>query len=92
VPDLELDDCRRVAELLRDARPVLLDLSGGALTQAGADWADRVDLVSGAMAGEPYGGILIRPDGYVAWAGDAVDEADLQRLRSALERWFGPAA
>jgi 2-polyprenyl-6-methoxyphenol hydroxylase-like FAD-dependent oxidoreductase len=92
VPDLELDDGRRVAELLRDARPVLLDLSGGAVTQAGAGWSDRVDLVTGAMAGEPYGGMLIRPDGYVAWAGDAIDEADLARLRSALERWFGPAA
>jgi hypothetical protein len=36
--------------------------------------------------------MLIRPDGYVAWAADAVEAADVQRLRSALERWFGPAA
>jgi hypothetical protein len=35
--------------------------------------------------------MLIRPDGYVAWATDVVDEAHLQSLRSALERWFGPA-
>jgi hypothetical protein len=92
VPDLELDDGRRVAELLYAARPVLLDLSGGALTPTGAGWADRVDLVTGAMADERYGGMLIRPDGYVAWAADAVEAADVQRLRSALERWFGPAA
>lgn len=29
VPELTLDDGRRVAELLHDARPVLLDLAGG---------------------------------------------------------------
>jgi hypothetical protein len=92
VPDLELDDGRRLAELLYEARPVLLDLSGGALTPTGAGWADRVDLLTGAMADEPHAGMLIRPDGYVAWAADAVEPADVQRLRSALERWFGPAA
>jgi hypothetical protein len=101
VPDLELDDGRRVAELLHDARPVLLDLSGGALTPAGSGWADRVDLVTGTIAGKPYRGMLIRPDGYVAWAVDArgaseatggvVDEGEPARLRSALEHWFGPA-
>jgi 2-polyprenyl-6-methoxyphenol hydroxylase-like FAD-dependent oxidoreductase len=88
VPDLALDDGRRVAELLHDARPVLLDLSGGAVTPTAEGWADRVDLITGTIAGEPYGGMLIRPDGYVAWAGD---EVDLDGLRSALERWFGPA-
>ncbi|MDT5069613.1 MAG: hypothetical protein QOK02_5768, partial [Mycobacterium sp.] len=30
-------------------------------------------------------------DGYVAWASDTVHDADLDRLRSALGRWFGPA-
>jgi hypothetical protein len=81
---------------------VLLDLSGGVLASTVAGWADRVDLGIGAMADEPYAGILLRPDGYVAWAADArgageatggvVEAADLHGLRSALERWFGPAA
>ncbi len=39
VPDLVLDDGRRVAELLHDARPVLLDLSGGSAAVAAAAWA-----------------------------------------------------
>ena len=42
VPDLVLDDGRRVAELLHDARPVLLDLSGGSAAVAAAAWSDRV--------------------------------------------------
>jgi hypothetical protein len=31
--------------------------------------------------------VLIRPDGYVAWAGDLADPA----LPGALEAWFGPS-
>ena len=37
VPDLTLDDGRRVAELLHRGRPVLLDLSGGRVGCRGRD-------------------------------------------------------
>ena len=82
VPDLALDDGRRIAELLHDARPVLLDLSGGALTPTGAGLGRPRRIWSPAPWPErPYGGMLIRPDGYVAWAAaDVVDE------RSTLSR------
>ncbi len=88
VPDLVLDDGRRVAELLHDARAVLLDASGGAASIVATAWADRVDAVTSAMAEGPAA-MLIRPDGYVAWAADRFDTADAQRLRTALVRWFG---
>jgi hypothetical protein len=88
VPDLVLDDGRRVAELLHDARPVLLDLSGDAACSVATSWADRVDTVTGAIAGGPAA-ILIRPDGYVAWAANTLDADDATRLRTALTRWFG---
>ncbi|OZM80852.1 FAD-dependent monooxygenase [Pseudonocardia sp. MH-G8] len=91
VPSLavETQDGRRVrlAELLRDASPVLLDLTeGGELTTATEPWSDRVTAVAGRAANAPASALLIRPDGYVAWAG-----ADPDRLRDALTRWFGPA-
>ncbi|WP_029116683.1 FAD-dependent monooxygenase [Mycobacterium sp. URHB0044] len=92
VPDLTLDDGRRVAELLHEARPVLLDLAGGALAPTGADWADRIEVVNGTIADQPFAGMLIRPDGYVAWAADTCEAADVQRLRAALQRWFGSPA
>jgi hypothetical protein len=44
------------------------------------------------MAQAPAAALLIRPDGYVAWAADAAGAADLQRLRASLERWFGSPA
>ena len=87
VPELDLDDGRRVAELLHDARPVLLDLSGAAAAAAAA-WTDRVDVVTGTMDDGPAA-MLIRPDGYVAWAADTFEDGDVARLRASLARWFG---
>jgi hypothetical protein len=35
----------------------------------------------------PADAFLVRPDGYVCWAGDLVTDA--VELRAALETWFG---
>jgi hypothetical protein len=88
VPDLVLDDGRRVAELLHLARPVLLDMSGGRVGEAARGWADRVDVVVASITDGPAA-MLIRPDGYVAWAADTFEADDAQLLRAALSRWFG---
>lgn len=91
VPDLELADGRRVVELLRDARPVLVDGTGGAAAAAGEAWSDRVDVVATGLVDGPAA-MLIRPDGYVAWAVDEFGGGDAGRLRAALARWFGDEA
>ena len=97
MPDLDLhtaDGATRVFALLHRARPVLLNLSGvpGLGT---APWPGRVRLVDATYDGgwelpvvgdvAPPAAVLIRPDGYVAWAGDITDAA----LPQALETWFG---
>lgn len=98
MPDLDLSSCdgaRRVYELLRDARPVLLNLGQpGSVHPAG--WADRVRLAEARHEGAwelPVIGavsaptaVLVRPDGYVAWVGDGAQEG----LAQALRTWFGP--
>lgn len=89
VPDLTLDDGRRVASLLHNAKPVLLDLCGGAAAAGTQGWADRVDVVTAQLKNGPAA-LLIRPDGYVAWAADDFGSADADNLRTALTRWFGP--
>jgi 2-polyprenyl-6-methoxyphenol hydroxylase-like FAD-dependent oxidoreductase len=93
-PDLPLrtdNGDTRLARLMHAGRPVLLDLSpGGWLAAAAAGWTDRVG-VTAARSDEPLEGILVRPDGYVAWAAAAGDR-DTDGLRQALRAWFGAAA
>ncbi|GAA4497151.1 FAD-dependent monooxygenase [Actinoallomurus oryzae] len=88
--DLMIEDGRvlRLAELRRDARPLLVDLSDGtALTEVASAWSDRVTRVAAKEAAPSPPSLLIRPDGYVAWSG-----SDPDGLRGALGRWFGAAA
>jgi hypothetical protein len=100
MPDLDLitaNGPRRVFTLLHGARPVLLNLGapgGFNITR----WADRVRLINAKYVGPwelpvlgvvaPPTAVLIRPDGYVAWVGDATQ----QGLADALTTWFGPPA
>lgn len=50
---------------------------------------DRVD-VRALTAPTALAALLVRPDGYVAWAVDGeVGAGDLIDLRTALTRWFG---
>jgi 2-polyprenyl-6-methoxyphenol hydroxylase-like FAD-dependent oxidoreductase len=89
VPDLTLADGRRVAGLLHNGGPVLLDLSGGLVGDAARGFADRADVVVSATDDVEACGLLIRPDGYVAWAADTFESDDKSRLLAALTRWFG---
>ena len=97
MPDLDLQKAEgpsRVFALLREAKPVLLNLG-----EAGgfdvSPWAVRVRMVDARLDGalelpllgevSAPPGVLIRPDGHVAWAGDVADP----QLPRALSRWFG---
>ena len=99
MPDLDLvtsDETVRVFTLLRDARPVLLNLGEPGSFDI-APWADRVQLIDAKYEGPwelpaigavaPPTAVLIRPDGYVAWVGDENQIG----LVDALTTWFGPA-
>jgi 2-polyprenyl-6-methoxyphenol hydroxylase-like FAD-dependent oxidoreductase len=86
----------RLAVLQRGGRPLLLDLAGRPeVAEAAAGWKDRVDLVTARIAGAavPVDALLVRPDGYLAWAvgADAPPDTALRGLRAALTTWFGPA-
>jgi 2-polyprenyl-6-methoxyphenol hydroxylase-like FAD-dependent oxidoreductase len=97
VPDLELVGAPMpsVFGLLRTARFVLLDLTGSKMQVAPADArADRLDVAVGRLADErpewaSVKAVLIRPDGYVAWAADQLDDGG-EHVRSPLARWLDP--
>ena len=79
----------RLAELVRDARPLLLDLVGSpVLADTAAPWQRRVDVRTARCAEPPAAALLVRPDGYVAWAADRGEPVE-QGLREALATWFG---
>ncbi|WP_433728972.1 FAD-dependent monooxygenase [Actinoplanes sp. CA-051413] len=74
---------------LHDGAGLLLDLTGRDDEGAGADgWADRVRHVRAEpVATVEARRVLVRPDGYVAYA--EAGEPDDDALRAALTRWFG---
>jgi len=83
----------RIAELLRPGRPILLTLADRTdLAAAAKGWADRVDVITAATAEPPADAVLIRPDGYVAWAAGTGTAGPADGLRRALQTWFGEAA
>jgi hypothetical protein len=80
----------RLAELGHDARPLLLDLTGDPrLAEVAAGWSDRVDTVLAQATDAPAAALLIRPDGYAAWAAGADPDTWPESLARALATWFG---
>ena len=75
----------RVYATLREGRFLLIlpPQSSHAPMEA---WRDRVVLATATEPGTTAK--LIRPDGYIAWAGDRPDAGE---VRAALARWCGPA-
>jgi hypothetical protein len=98
MPDLDLvtkSGPLRVFSLLRDARPILLNLGERDRIDL-TPWAGRVQSIDARYDGAwelPALGmvtapkaVLIRPDGHVTWVGDLTQPG----LADALTTWFGP--
>jgi 2-polyprenyl-6-methoxyphenol hydroxylase-like FAD-dependent oxidoreductase len=97
VPDLELTTSAgptRIYQALHRAKPLFVDLG----LAPGLDAAlrrDGIQHIDATYAGtwelpvlgevEPPSALVIRPDGYVAWAGTGTDSG----LQTALTTWFG---
>jgi hypothetical protein len=90
-PEARLDDGRRIADLMHAARPVLMDFTGGTFAEAAQPAGHRVEILTAAGPAGPSA-LLIRPDGYIAWAADAAAVDDLERMRLSLKRWFAVPA
>jgi 2-polyprenyl-6-methoxyphenol hydroxylase-like FAD-dependent oxidoreductase len=97
MPDLDLETTEgqtRVFALLRDHTPLLLNIGESGRFDV-SPWDDRVRLVDASHVGGwmlPILGevaaptaVLIRPDGYIAWAGDLDDP----KLPRTISDWFG---
>ena len=89
-PDFELADGTRLGALLRAGHGVLLDFDR-ALPALEHRWGDRVRYVA-SDAKERLGlsAVLVRPDGFVAWASDTPPSPE--DVTRAAARWFTSAA
>ncbi len=88
-PDFALADGSRLGDHLRSGKGLLLDFDAGMPLQALASrWNGRIAYVaSDARDKLGLSAVLVRPDGFVAWAGEAAP--DLEAAAQAASRWFG---
>jgi 2-polyprenyl-6-methoxyphenol hydroxylase-like FAD-dependent oxidoreductase len=88
VPNFEMEDGTKIGELMHNGLGMLLDFDKRASLQVLAnEYGGRMNYVSG-RAKEQFGlsAVLIRPDGFIAWASHR--EPDEQSLRDAVAIWF----
>jgi hypothetical protein len=89
VPDFELTGGTKPSELMRSGKGLLLDFdTRSSLRALASGWRDRIIYVaSDARDRLGLNALLVRPDGVVAWATEAVP--DHEEAAEAASRWFG---
>jgi 2-polyprenyl-6-methoxyphenol hydroxylase-like FAD-dependent oxidoreductase len=88
-PDFELLDGRRLGELLRNGKGLLLDFDADAsLRSLASQWSGRITYVASEVNDRlGVNAVLVRPDGYVAWVG--AGRFDRDDVFQAASRWLG---
>jgi hypothetical protein len=82
-PDFEFADGTRLGQHLSDGKALLLDLADSAQLREAA--SGRVRVLTTKYAGK-LTGVLLRPDGHIAWA---TEDGTSTGLDEALSAWFG---
>jgi hypothetical protein len=87
-PDFELEGGTRLGTLLRNGNGVLLDFGREASLQAlDGLWGEQIRYVaSDAKNRLGLSALLVRPDGFVAWASDTTPNPE--EVTRAAARWF----
>jgi 2-polyprenyl-6-methoxyphenol hydroxylase-like FAD-dependent oxidoreductase len=87
-PDYELEDGTRIGTLLRAGKALLLDFDRQPSLQAldGLGGEQLQYVASAAKERLGVSALLVRPDGFVAWASDGTSSAE--DVRRAAAKWF----
>ena len=88
-PDFEFEDGSRLGPLLHDGTSLLLDFAAKEeINTLSQRWNGRVKYVAAKPKdNKDLTALLIRPDGFVAWATDS--DPDLSSLEATMHRWLG---
>ena len=88
-PDFELADGTRLGERLRNGAGLFLDFGADpGLRALASRWESQVDyLAIDAKDRLGFSAVLVRPDGFVAWASQGAP--DIAAATQAASRWFG---
>lgn len=88
VPNFEFEDGATVGEFLHRGRGILLDFgSNAALEALVSQFGDQLKYVSGRAKDQlGVSAVLIRPDGFIAWAAD--NDPSYSEFQQAAVRWF----
>ncbi len=88
VPNFEFEDGTTVGQLMHNGLGILLDFDGNdSLKTLAEEYAGRITYIS-ERAKEQLGlsAVLVRPDGFVAWA--ASSDTDMEEAKHAAVLWF----
>jgi len=84
-PDFELEDGTKIGMLLRNGNGLLLDFDRQLRALDGV-WGERVRYVANDVTDRlGLSALLVRPDGFVAWASDTTPHVD--EVTRAADRW-----
>jgi 2-polyprenyl-6-methoxyphenol hydroxylase-like FAD-dependent oxidoreductase len=88
-PDFELADGTKLGELLGNGKGLFLDFDARSPLRAFASrWSGRITYVASDVKDRlGLSAVLLRPDGFVAWAGEAA--LNHEEASQAASRWFG---
>ncbi len=88
-PNFELADGTKLGELLRKGKGLFLDFDARSALRAFASrWNGRIPYVASDVKDRlGLSAVLLRPDGFVAWAGEAA--FNQEEAFQAASRWFG---
>jgi len=90
VPNFEFEDGTTLNELMHNGKGILLDFEQNATLKAlASEYGDHLNYIA-SQAKEQLGlrAILVRPDGFVAWA--SANDSDDNAFQQAMARWFTP--
>ncbi|KAJ6088387.1 hypothetical protein N7486_009648 [Penicillium sp. IBT 16267x] len=89
LPDIRLDDGTCLADYAHQGHTLLVDLTGNDNALGLVErYTGRLKLVRGRSRIAGIDGLLVRPDGFVAWAATN-GIFDIKELETSLVRWLG---